>query len=44
VSFLLDRRGVVRFAHLGGKYAPGSDDYRQMRRWIEELLAEAPPR
>jgi peroxiredoxin len=40
VSFLVDRRGVVRFMHLGGEYAPGSADYQQMRRWIEELLAE----
>lgn len=40
VSFLIDRAGVVRHAHLGGEYAPGSDDYRQMRAWVEELLAE----
>jgi peroxiredoxin len=40
VSFLIDRAGVVRHAHLGGEYAPGSDDYRQMKAWVEELLAE----
>ncbi len=40
VSFLLDRRGIVRFAHLGGAYAPGSADEKQMRAWIETLLAE----
>jgi len=42
VSFLIDRRGTVRFMHLGGAYAPGSGDYLQMRRWIEQLLAEQP--
>jgi len=41
LSFLIDRHGVVRFIHLGGEYPPDSADYRQMRRWIEELLAEA---
>jgi peroxiredoxin len=40
LSFLLDRRGTIRFIHLGGKYAPDSPDYQQMRRWIEQLLAE----
>lgn len=40
VSFLVDRRGVVRFVHLGGEYPPDSADYLQMKRWIEELLAE----
>ncbi|MFO0612496.1 MAG: TlpA disulfide reductase family protein [Polyangiaceae bacterium] len=39
VSFLVDRGGTVRFVHLGGEYAPDSGDYRQMRAWIEELLA-----
>lgn len=40
VSFLIDRTGVVRYVHTGGAYAPGSDDAAQMRRWIDELLAE----
>lgn len=40
VSFLIDRAGVVRHAHLGGEYAPGSADYEQMQAWVEELLAE----
>jgi len=40
ISFLIDRRGVVRFVHTGGSYAPGSDDAAQMRRWIDALLAE----
>lgn len=40
VSFLIDRRGVVRFVHTGGSYAPGSADATQMRTWIDTLLAE----
>lgn len=40
MSFLVDRRGTVRFVHLGGEYAPKSDDYAQVRSWIEQLLGE----
>lgn len=40
VSFLIDRRGTVRFVHTGGEYPAGSADDAQMRRWIELLLAE----
>lgn len=40
LSFLVDRRGTVRFVHLGGEYAPNSADHAQMKAWIEELLAE----
>ena len=40
VSFLLDRRGVVRYIHPGGQYVKGDDDYRVMRAQIEALLAE----
>ncbi|HZM00178.1 MAG TPA: redoxin domain-containing protein [Planctomycetota bacterium] len=40
VSFLIDRRGVLRYVHTGGSYAPGSEDAAQMRRWIDALLAE----
>jgi peroxiredoxin len=40
VSFLIDRRGVVRFVHTGGSYEPGSDDAKQMRLWVDQLLAE----
>jgi thiol-disulfide isomerase/thioredoxin len=40
VSFLIDRKGVVRYVHTGGSYAPGSADAVQMRRWIDQLLAE----
>lgn len=37
-SFLVDRRGVVRYAHSG--YHP--DDAAQIEAEVEELLAEAP--
>ena len=40
VSFLIDRRGVLRYVHTGSSYEPGSDDAAQMRRWIDDLLAE----
>ena len=40
MSFLVDRRGIVRFVHLGGEYPPESADFRQMRAWIDELIAE----
>ncbi|HSN96976.1 MAG TPA: hypothetical protein VLS89_01720 [Candidatus Nanopelagicales bacterium] len=40
VSFLLDRHGVVRYVHKGGKYAPGDADYQQVRAQIEALLTE----
>jgi peroxiredoxin len=40
VSFLIDRRGVLRYVHTGGSVAPHSDDAAQMRCWIDALLAE----
>lgn len=40
VSFLLDRRGVIRGVHPGGRYAPGDPAYAAMTRAIEALLAE----
>ena len=40
VSFLIDRKGVVRFVHTGGEYRPGSEDAERMRRWINQLLTE----
>jgi peroxiredoxin len=43
VSFLLDRRGLVRHVHLGGKVAQASDEYRTMRDKIVELLKEPAP-
>jgi peroxiredoxin len=40
VSFLLDRRGVIRHIHPGGTMAPGTADFGAMRSKIEELLRE----
>jgi thiol-disulfide isomerase/thioredoxin len=40
VSFLIDRKGIVRCVHTGGEYGPGSEDAERMRRWIDQLLAE----
>jgi peroxiredoxin len=40
VSFLLDRRGVVRHIHPGGQYVKGDADYAALHAKIEELLAE----
>jgi thiol-disulfide isomerase/thioredoxin len=42
VSFLLDRQGRLRHIHPGGKYVKGDVDYENMKRKIEELLAESP--
>ena len=41
VSFLIDRRGIIRYIHPGGQYVKGDTDYRAMKQKIEELL-EAP--
>ena len=38
VSFLLDRRGIIRQVHPGGVMAIGTPDYAAMRSKIEELL------
>jgi peroxiredoxin len=40
VSFLLDRKGIIRRVHLGGRYALEDPDYEKVRGWVEELLAE----
>jgi len=40
VSFLLDKKGVIRFIHPGGKYAPGSPDFAEMDKQIQGLLTE----
>jgi thiol-disulfide isomerase/thioredoxin len=40
VSFIIDRRGVIRDVHKGGKYAPGDADYERIRGRIEALLGE----
>jgi peroxiredoxin len=40
VSFLIDRKGVIRYIHPGGKYAPGEKAYDEVKGTIEKLLAE----
>ncbi|MCW5807997.1 MAG: redoxin domain-containing protein [Deltaproteobacteria bacterium] len=40
VSFVIDRRGAVRYIHEGGAYAPKSKDAAELRRWIDRLLHE----
>ena len=40
VSFLIDRRGVVRHIHPGGQYVKGDKAYAEMKAKLEELLAE----
>lgn len=40
VSFLLDRRGVIRHIHPGGQYVKGDADYATLKAKIAELLAE----
>ena len=40
VSFLIDRRGVIRHVHPGGQYVKGDQDYAAMKAKIEESLAE----
>ena len=40
VSFLIDRKGVIRHIHPGGQYVKGDRAYAEMKAKIEELLAE----
>jgi len=40
VSFLIDRRGVIRQIHPGGTLALDTADFRSMQSKIEQLLAE----
>jgi len=40
VSFLIDRKGVIRHIHPGGSYARGDKAYDVMKAKIEELLRE----
>ena len=42
VSFLIDRRGVIRFIHPGGQYVKGDQDYVAIRAKIENLLLDSP--
>lgn len=43
VTFLIDRRGVVRHIHPGGQYVAGDADYRILEAAIEDVLAEEAP-
>ncbi|MGE0402111.1 MAG: peroxiredoxin family protein [Kofleriaceae bacterium] len=40
VTFVLDKRGVIRHVHPGGSYVKGEPAYDKMRAVIEKLLAE----
>jgi peroxiredoxin len=40
VTFLLDKKGVVRHVHPGGHYVEGDPAHAEMQRTIEKLLAE----
>jgi peroxiredoxin len=40
VTFVLDRKGVIRFIHPGGKHVKGDAAYREIRAMIETLLNE----
>ncbi|MEI6232045.1 MAG: TlpA disulfide reductase family protein [Planctomycetota bacterium] len=40
VSFLIDRKGIVRYIHPGGQYVKGDPDYAAIKSKIEDVLAE----
>ena len=40
VSFLLDRKGIVRYIHSGGQYVKGDGEYEKLQQEIEKLLNE----
>lgn len=40
VTFLIDRKGVIRHVHPDGKYVKGDKAYRALKAKIEELLKE----
>lgn len=40
VTFLLDKRGVIREVHRGGQYVEGDPAYAALQQAIERLLAE----
>jgi peroxiredoxin len=42
VSFLIDRRGVIRHVHPGGQYVKGDAEYAKLESQIERLLDESP--
>ncbi len=40
VSFLLDRKGLIRYIHPGGQYVKGDGVYEKVQQEIEKLLME----
>jgi peroxiredoxin len=40
VSFLIDRKGVIRYIHPGPQYAKGDKDYEEIEAAIKKLLDE----
>jgi peroxiredoxin len=40
VSFLIDKKGIIRRIHPGGAMGPGGKDYAAMRTSIQQLIAE----
>ncbi len=40
VSFLIDRKGIIRHIHPGGQYVKGDPDYAVLENKIQELLTE----
>jgi peroxiredoxin len=40
VSFLIDRKGIIRYIHPGGQYVKGDVGYATLKSKIEELLTE----
>ena len=42
VSFLIDRRGVIRHVHLGGELAPDTGDFRVMRAKMKRCSPRIP--
>lgn len=41
ISFLIDKKGVIRHIHTGGQYVKGDRDYAELQAKIEELLRES---
>ncbi len=39
VSFLIDRKGIIRHVHPGGAYVKGDPGYEELKRKIEQLLS-----
>ena len=43
VTFVLDKKGVVRHVHPGGSYVEGDADYKTLTAVLQQLLAEDKP-